>query len=186
MIIGVTGLAASGKDTVAHFFEEKGFTHISLSAILREIAEAEGVPLEVKNLTDFGNSLREEHGHGYLAKKALEKIPENGTISSIRQVGEVDILKENPHFVLVAVEAPVEVRFRRLQERGRTDDVKTLEEFKAVEAKQAHGTGGAMNLQAVMARADYHLDNSGDLENLNKNLDELYAKITEDIKQKGN
>jgi len=184
MIVGVTGLAASGKDTVAQYFDAKGFKHISLSSILRDLAREEGVPIDVKHLTDLGNGLREKYGHGYLAKKALENISGNATISSIRQVGEVEVLKANPDFVLIAVEAPVEIRFKRLQDRGRTDDVKNLEDFKEIEAKQAHGTGGAMNLQAVMEAADYRIDNSGDLNQLNNKLDDLYAKITEDLSQK--
>lgn len=176
MLIGITGTLVSGKDTAAEFFQKKGFQHISLSAILREMVRKQGSDDSVAGLTIFGNQMRKKFGHGFLAKEALKKIKKkNAVISSIRQVGEVKALKSRPDFSLVVVDAPIKIRFARLKSRGRSDDPQTFNEFKDIERKQKTGTKGAMNLEAVFKLADFKVDNSGTEAELNKQLEKILS-----------
>lgn len=178
MIIGIVGSIASGKDTVADYLKEKGFQAISLSDILRGIMKEENIEITTANMTEYGNKLRNEKGNGFLAIKAYEKInQDNAIITSIRQVGEVEFLKSNPKFYLVKLDAPIEKRVDRLVKRGREGDIKNIDELKTIEAKQADGKGGDMNMNKCFAMADYTLINDGTFEDLYKKVDELLEKI---------
>lgn len=176
MIIGITGSLSAGKDTVAQILEENGFRHISLSQILRELVLKKGGELTTENLTKEGNNLRQERGNGYLAKEALKQVREDTAISSIRQPGEVEVLRESGDFFLISVDADPKIRWQRLKERQRPGDPKTIEGMLAIEKKQMKSGGSKdMQLDVVWGMADYHLDNNG-------SLGDLQTKVREIIK----
>lgn len=178
MIIGIVGSIASGKDTVADYLKTKGFKTISLSDILRQVMREEGQEITTANMTEFGNKLRNERGHDFLAGKAIKEInPEDNTvITSIRQVGEVEFLQDQPDFTLVKLDAPIEVRLDRLVKRGRDGDIKNMDELKEIEAKQANGTGGGMNMNKCFEMADEEIINDGTFEELHAKIDELISE----------
>jgi len=178
MIIGIVGSIASGKDTVADYLKEKGFQAVSLSDMLREIMKQENIEITIPNMTEYGNKLRNSKGNGFLAQKAYESINKDKAIlTSIRQVGEVEFLKSKPDFYLIKLDAPIEDRLKRLVKRDRDGDVKNLEELKVIEAKQADGKGGDMNMNKCFEMADYTIINDGNFEDLYKKVDELIAKL---------
>ena len=178
MIIGVVGSIASGKDTVADYLEKKGFFSVSQSDILRKIMKAEGMDISVPNMTEFGNKLRRTKGHSILAEKAFELIKEkDAVVTSIRQVGEIRYWREKPGFFLIRVDAPIKLRLKRLLERKRPGDIGSLLELKEIEAKQADGKNGGMNMNACYKMADYEVINDGTLEDLYKEVDNVIARI---------
>jgi len=178
MIIGIVGSIASGKDTVADYLSTKGFFAISQSDILREIMKKDGLDISVPNMTNYGNKLREEKGYGILARLAYEKIKgQDAVVTSIRQVGEIEFFKTKKDFHLIRVDAPIEIRLKRLLDRKRAGDIKNLRELKEIEAKQADGKGGGMNMNACYALADYKIINDGSLEHLHKEIDNVIARI---------
>lgn len=178
MIIGVVGSIASGKDTMADYLKTKGFKTVSLSDEIRELMRAEGIETTVPNMTEYGNNLRVAKGHGFLAKKAIERIKnEDAIITSIRQVGEIETLKENPDFALVKLDAPIEMRLDRLLKRKREGDVESLNELKAIEAKQADGKNGAMNMNRCFEMADAEIINDGTVEELYQEVDKMIEKL---------
>jgi dephospho-CoA kinase len=59
----------------------------------------------------------------------LQKNKEFIIIDGIRNPGEVEFLKKVSDFYLIAVDAPIEIRFERLKKRGGPKDVQTMEEF---------------------------------------------------------
>src|SRR3954467_3895344 len=95
MIVGVTGFFCAGKDTMADMLRAKGFTHISLSDIIRDELAARKLAVTVPNLTELGNELRREHGPGALAERALKRVDfgRNWVITSIRHPAEVAALR---------------------------------------------------------------------------------------------
>ncbi|HLD37254.1 MAG TPA: AAA family ATPase [Candidatus Nanoarchaeia archaeon] len=148
MIIGLTGTKASGKGVVADILKERGFAYYSLSDIVREEAVIRGLSnYTIAQLQDIGNELRENHGNGVLAKRVLEKIEKerdagkqetkNYVIDGIRNPGEIDELKKSGghEFILVAVDAPQEARFKRLLERARGSDPEDWQGFLEMERR---------------------------------------------------
>ncbi|HLA38412.1 MAG TPA: AAA family ATPase, partial [Candidatus Glassbacteria bacterium] len=129
MLIGLTAKNAAGKDEVASCLVERhGFSYFSLSDLLREELKKQGCEITRENLTETGNRLRLRHGSGVLARRALEALAraERAVVVSIRNPGEVQVLRGRDDFVLVGVDAPVEVRFEWARRRGRSDDASTL------------------------------------------------------------
>lgn len=175
MILGITGKYCSGKDTAAALLMEKGFFHISLSDIIREEAAKRNILTTRENLIFLGNELRKNFGAGILAQRALEKIGENGVITSIRNPGEVDVLRTRKDFVLISIDAPELVRWKRMQERpDRPDNLKTLEEFRHREMVESTSTNPAhIRLNAVMGMADVVICNDGSLGELKKKMYEI-------------
>ena len=177
LIIGLTGTLSAGKDTIADYLINKGLSHHSLSEALRQVMKKEGIPIKQPELTNFGNKLREERGHGYLVEQIKSQLSNQAVVSSIRQPGEIQALKALGGFYLIFIDAPVEERFKRLEARGRDDDPKTLEEFKKIEKIQMTGSGGGSNLQKCREMSDFRINNSGTLEELYRQIEDILTKI---------
>ena len=182
-IIGLTGRNASGKGTVASLLSKRSFSYHSLSDTLRIKLEEEGIEESRDNLISIGNRLREEGGPGVLADMMREKIvtPSNHVVDSIRNPSEVYSLRkeyDNHHFCLVTVDAKPEVRFERLNERNRKGDSSSWEQFLEQEKlEESSDNPNKQQLLDTINEADYILDNSGNLEDLEKNLQEILDNL---------
>lgn len=186
MLIGLTGRIASGKGEVAKYFVDKGFIYISLSDSVRKEAEKMGIDFSTeigrKNLQDLGNSLRRQKGTGIWARKILEEInlSKNYIIDGIRNPAEINELMSVENFYLISVNAPFDIRWKRVLQRAKASDPKTKEEFKKADDRD-FGIGEPVSGQQVgtcMAMANFKLENNG---SLNELYDEL-EKICEEIK----
>ena len=167
MIIGLTGSLAAGKGVVSDFLKEKGFVYLSLSDELREIARQRKIELTRENLQNLGNQMREENGSGVLAKLVSDKIKNqkytNAIVDGIRNPAEISELRKLKNFFLVCVDAPQEIRFKRMQERNRESDPKIWEDFLKVDARDK-GEGESESGQGAgkcMEQADFNLINDG-------------------------
>ena len=164
MRIGITGPSAAGKDTLAEYLVSKGFEHFSLSDIIREELRERGLEIDRDNLYNVGNELREKEGAGFLAARALAKMEKGGNyaITSIRNPREVETLAAGGDFILISVNAPLEVRFKRVSERKRDKYESSIEEFKRNEAREMEsGIALGQNVKGCMEMADYEIVNNG-------------------------
>lgn len=184
MIIGVTGTSGSGKDSVAEYLKSKGFNYHSLSDILRTECEKQGLEITRDNLIATGNKLRQLYGYGILAEKIIQEIKneEKSLVVSIRHPKEVEALKKEKDFVLIAVNAPLELRFERISKRkkGMEDDVDFLK-FKEQDEKERSGSDNTQQINAVMSEANFLIVNDGTLEELYKKVDSIYGKTEKKI-----
>jgi len=183
MIIGLTGTFAAGKDTVAEHLITKGFEHYSCGDQIREIAEERGITQSRDILRELGNELRDQEGSDYLAKRIIEQKAKTDkvVISGIRQPGEIKYLRSLGNFFLIAVDAPVEVRFERMKERGRIGDPRTLEEMVEKERQEMESAGpNAQRIHECMLMADALVINDGDIENLDQKIDEILKKFAKE------
>lgn len=181
MIIGVTGFFCSGKDTMARYLIDRGFSHVSLSDILREELRARHLEVTIPSLTEVGNELRRTEGPGVLAGRALDRMDQtrNWVVTSIRHPAEVRDLRKRPDFVMVFVEADQAVRFERSRQRARPGDPETLEAFIAEEGRQmeaAGGDGAAQQLEACRQLADEHISNQDTIEQFRQRITEFTAR----------
>ncbi len=175
MLIGLTSRNAAGKDKVAHYLvEHHEFGYFSLSDILREELKKKGLPITRENLIAEGNAQRQAKGAGVLAERALAELEgvKAGVVVSIRNPGEVSTLRKRDDFILVAVDAPVQLRYERAKARSRSDDAKTLEEFIRDEQAELAGNENEQQLERIFRMCDWVIVNDGTLE-------ELYAKVEE-------
>lgn len=179
LIIGLTGTFSSGKDTVANYLQKKGFFHLSLSDLIREECQKIGRYHSRDDLIEMGNKLRKKYGPGILAKMALRKTKEKEkiVISSIRNPYEVKELKKEGNFFLLALDAPIEIRYQRAKKRGKIDDTVSFEKFKAQEESEKKGNRFQQQLDKVISLADFKIINDKTLKDLYKKVDEILEKI---------
>ena len=172
-LIGLTGTNGSGKGEAVQFFRDRGFASFSLSDLIREALEEEGLDLTRDNLIKKGNELREAKGADILARKILQRITGDAVIDSIRNPEEVHRLKEENHFILLAIDAPVELRYLRAKNRRRDESATSLQEFIDKEAEEKTQKASGQQLQVCMDMADFLVTNEGTLEDFYKKLEKF-------------
>lgn len=181
MIVGLTGKNASGKGEAAQFLKMHGFTYYSLSDEIREEAKERGIKPGRENLIRLGTELRQMNGPTFLAARVNEKILKypgrNYIVDSIRNPAEVEELRKNADFVLIAVDAPMNVRFDRSARRGRPGDAKTLDEFDSLEEKENLKNPSGQQLDKCIEMADFYISNDGTIKEFHKCLLDLMEHL---------
>lgn len=178
IILGLTGLAASGKDRTAEYMVKKyqagryGFSG-SLRVAMRALHIAESRP----NLAKFSLILRQNFGEDLLAKAMAEDIKKDTNeyivIDGIRREADIFYLTKIKGFHLVSIDADIKIRYERLIKRNQnSDDNKTYEEFVIDHSRETE-----MSIPPIMAIAEFHIDNNGNEETLEKQIDEIIEKI---------
>ena len=170
-LIGLTGTNGSGKGEAARYFQENGFEYFSLSDVIREELKKEGRPLTRNNLIQKGNLMRENLGPDVLACRIMSHVRSDAVIDSIRNLKEVDYLRRRPGFILLALDAPAEIRFERVQKRGRAESAATLGEFIRKEQEEMTENETGQQLALCISAADYRIINDGSMKNLHKKLE---------------
>ena len=175
--LGLTGPNASGKGEVASYLQEVGFSSHSLSDRVREEATQQGLDHSRTSLIQVGNWLRERFGPGVLAERALPLLSGSSVVDSIRNPGEIVVLRRLPYFRLLGVDAPLEIRFERSRRRGRAGDGATLEEFRKKEDLEQAEKGSGQQLRVCLSLADVVICNDGTIEELRALAREALATL---------
>ncbi len=160
-LIGLTGTNGAGKGEVAAYLMKKGYSYFSLSDEIRADLRKKGKPLTRNHLIAMGNALRLRFGADILARRVMRKVKGKAVIDSIRNLREVAYFRRQKNFILVAVDAPVELRYKRVRRRGRAESASSLEEFMAKEKEEMTGRPSEQQLRRVMAKADVMIINDG-------------------------
>ena len=180
MLIGITGRNAAGKTTIVELLMERGWAGCSCSDAIRSWLRDTGKEINRENLTQGGRTLRSEGGPGVLAERLLTQIdPAVPTvIDSIRTPDEVKALRVRNDFQLVEVVASKNLRWERMQARGRVGDPTDYAGFLAQEEAEAVAENSAgQALDATAALADLLLVNSSGLDDLKKAIDVLIESL---------
>jgi len=181
MIIGLTGKNASGKGEVANYLKTKGFVYYSLSDVIREEATKRKLEHSRDNLINLGNELRTKFGPNYLVQQINNKIKQNKNknfvVDSIRSPFEAKELMKNKDFILVGVDAQIETRFKRLLERNRLGDAKTLQDFKAQEERENLKNNTNQQMDKTFGMVKKVIVNDSTLNKLHKKIDDLLKTL---------
>ena len=175
-IIGLTGRNAAGKGTVASFLKKSSFVYHSLSDTLRKELKRRNLEESRENLIQTGNDLREQGGPGVLADLMIDSLlsSENHIVDSIRNPFEVKSLRRvypSHKFVLISVDASPEIRYERLRSRNRLGDSSSWEIFLEQEKlEESNRDPNKQQLLATMGEADFNVDNSGSIEELENQI----------------
>jgi dephospho-CoA kinase len=140
MIIGVCGRIGAGKETLTSFLRDRGFVYFVTSDLLNEELKKQGKEITRTNQQDLADALRAKHGVGAVMKLMLEKANLDSSkhyiFDSLRNAGEADFLRQNvKNFLLIGVDAPREVRFKRILSRNKPSDPKIWEDFVKVDER---------------------------------------------------
>lgn len=181
MIFGITGTNGGGKGTVVDYLrDEKGFTHYSVRDLIIEEVKKRGLPLDRVQIGDTGTALRREQEPAYFVNTFMERAKNAGqtnvVIESIRTVTEARRIQELGGKI-IAIDAPVDIRYARITERGSTTDHVTFEQFREQEDREYTAKDDSdptqMSVLKVMDIADYVLVNEGSLEEIHEKIEEI-------------
>ena len=193
LLVGLTGGIGSGKSTVARLLEARGAVIVDADAVARAVVEP-GTPALAKLVERFGDDVLAADGsldrqaladkafvdaesrtaleditHPAINEEFLRRITEAPSDAVV--VCDVPLLAESAqarsrgYEVVIVVEAPLDVRLDRLEDRGVPRD--DAERRIAAQASDEERRELATHL----------IDNSGDLAALEPQIDELWADL---------
>lgn len=173
MIIGITGTNGSGKGELAQYLVSQDFVHLSVRSFLEQEMHRRGLPSDRDNMRLVANALRQEHGPAYIISELLREAhyaSRDTVIESIRCPAEAELFQSSGLYLL-AVDAPVEVRYARIRARGSTADFVSREKFDAQELAESSGVEvWDLHLPKCVAMAQYTFHNVGTVEDLQKDV----------------
>lgn len=172
-LIGLTGTNGAGKGEIAACLKSKGYACYSLSDEIREELARRDREATRDNMIKLGNELRQTFGTDILARRVMAKVRGKAVIDSIRNVQEVAFFRKQKGFILLAVDAPIALRYDRVRMRGRDESALTLAEFEAKEREEMSESPNGQQLRRCLDLADITIGNDGTLEDLRRKLEEL-------------
>lgn len=179
IIIGFSGLMASGKDAAKKYLEEKYQAEsFRFSSIMRDVLKRINIEMSRPNLSAVSLCLRQTFGEDLFAKvianDANNANSEIVVVDGVRRLADIAHLSKLSGFHLIAIEAKPEIRHERLVKRGENvgESEKTFAQFIA-----DHQTETELTIPEVMSHADFIINNDGSFEDLYKQIDELVEKI---------
>ena len=189
ILVGLTGGIGSGKSTISSLLEGKGAIIIDADAIVREV-QLPGSPVLTELAEKFGSNVLAPDGsldrqavanivftdpdalkalnaivHPAVGKEMNRRMIEQRTTDHV-VVLDIPLLTENPREGLqgkIVVDVPVEVQVERLVKFRGFDEA----DARARISRQA-------TREQRLATADFVVDNSGDLADLQPQIDKLW------------
>ncbi len=179
-IIGLVGRKGCGKGAVTKILAEKyGAKTFRFSAALADVLRRLGIEETNENMVRLSVILRKEFDEDVLKRAVMKDVEKTDgdliVLDGLRRVQDLEMFEALGRFVIVSVEAPLETRYERIHGRREksNDATITFEEFKRLQADAPT----EITIPDVEARATYHIDNSGTLEELEAKIQELMKKI---------
>jgi dephospho-CoA kinase len=83
----------------------------------------------------------------------------------------VAYFRSQESFILLAIDAPVDIRYKRVKQRGRDESASSLQEFIAKEEEEMKISVKGQQLDSCMRMADDRVTNEGSLEEFFKKLE---------------
>ncbi len=175
ILIGLLGTIGAGKTTVSDCLVKKGFYRVIMGDLVREKATQNGLKLTRENLGKTQEEYRDKYGPDYFIKEAIKRLKDSKKakllVDGIRLPIDADRAKFEGAKLILA-DAPAEIRFERLKQRKREDDAQTIDKF----MEQEKAEWKRFDFEKTLEYIDYTLNNSG-------NLEELYTQINDILRE---
>lgn len=182
LILGFTGKLASGKAVCQNYLNDKyNSDSFRFSTALRDVLDRLYIPISRTNLQDLSLALRHTFGSNILAEVISEDAKNSQkdivVIDGIRRLDDISKLKNLPGFKLISIDANPQLRYERMKKRNENkgDSEKSYAQFEEDGQREAE-----LQIPEVMAQADFHLDNNGDLKQLYQGIDRIIEGLNKD------
>jgi dephospho-CoA kinase len=178
--IVLTGLARTGKDTVANIIVENfGFKKIVFSDQIIEEIKKKNLPVTKMNQSIIGDELRQKHGMNAIAKLAWEKAKgfERIVFVGARSVEEISFLKEKIENVfLVNVSSSLKNRVERASSNGSKIESEKILKLRDERDIKKKGLGKVLKLR------DFEIKNNSNISDLKEKTIKIVEKILKKTK----
>ncbi|MFB6310941.1 MAG: AAA family ATPase [Salinirussus sp.] len=178
-VIGIVGLAGSGKSEAAAVARDLGVPVVTMGDVIRSACRERGLDPATHH-GEVAKALRDEGGPAAIAERSIPEIEAALTdadtvlVDGIRSDVEVEAFEERfgEDFLLVAVDAPFEMRAERLDLRGRDADVEDGGE--SLEDRDERELGFGMG--RAIADADVTIENADSLDVFHRRIERLLTE----------
>ena len=175
-VVAVCGMPGSGKGEFAAVLELQGVPVLSMGDMVRAEVNRQNLVESPGIFGEIAAQLRAEHGEDVLAVRladAVDELLESHPIvliEGMRGTAERIVFSQrwSEAFASVAVEASPDVRFTRIQNRGRSEDGDRA----SFEVRDTREIG--WGLDQIILEADHHIDNNLDLATFQENCQTWY------------
>jgi len=175
-VVAVCGMPGSGKGEFAAVLELQGVPVLSMGDMVRAEVKRQNLAESPGIFGEIAAQLRAEHGEDVLAVRladAVDELLESHPIvliEGMRGTAERIVFSQrwSEAFASVAVEASPDVRFSRIQNRGRSEDGDRA----SFEVRDSREIG--WGLDQIILEADHHIDNNLDLATFQENCQTWY------------
>jgi dephospho-CoA kinase len=164
-IIAFVGMPASGKSEAARIGAEMGIPVINMGDVIRREVLRRGLEPNDSNTGMVATELRKCEGMDAVAIRCVSQIREKGSelviVDGVRGIAEVECFRREfgEGFVLISIYAPIEIRFSRVQRRGRSDDMNNIEGLRRRDERElSWGMGEAIEASNVQIENNFTLE----------------------------
>ncbi|MGE5457199.1 MAG: dephospho-CoA kinase [Methanococcaceae archaeon] len=164
-IIAFVGMPASGKSEAARIAAEMGIPVIIMGDVIRREVLRRGLEPNDSNTGMVATELRKCEGMDAVAIRCVSQIRETGSelvvVDGVRGIAEVECFRREfgEGFVLISIYAPIEIRFSRVQKRGRSDDMNSIEGLRRRDERElGWGMGEAIEASNVEIENNFTLE----------------------------
>ncbi len=173
-IIAFVGMPASGKSEAARIAAEMGIPVINMGDVIRKEVLIRGLEPNDSNTGMVATQLRKCEGMDAVAIRCISQIKEASSdlvvVDGVRGIAEVECFRREfgEGFILISIYAPIEIRFARIQKRGRSDDMNSIEGLRQRDERElSWGMGDAIEASNV------EIENNFTLETFKKDIIEV-------------
>ena len=178
-IIAFVGMPASGKSEASRIAAEMGIPVIIMGDVIRKEVLKRGLEPNDSNTGMVATDLRKCEGMDAVSRRCVFQIRETGSelvvVDGVRGIAEVECFRQEfgKGFNLISIYAPIEIRFSRVQKRGRSDDMNSIEGLRNRDERElSWGMGEAIEASNV------EIENNSTLEAFRKDVVEVLGNYS--------
>jgi len=183
-IIAFVGLPLSGKSTAAKVAEEMEIPVVVMGDVIREEVRKRGLELTDGNAGKIASELRQKEGMDAIAKRCIPRIWDAAkksrivVVDGIRGIAEVECFKQEfgDDFILIHIDSPIELRFKRALERKRSDDITSIEELRRRDEREL-----SWNMGKAIEVANFTIENTSGLEDFVEKIKDILSKFAKQV-----
>jgi dephospho-CoA kinase len=177
-VLAICGLPGAGKSTAIDAIRNLGSV-ITMGDVIRNEAKKRNLEPTSENLGNIAKDLRLKYGPNIIAEKCVELINKQENeiifIDGLRSMAEIKVFRKYWKFPIIVIVLDENNRFKRLFERARSDDPKTLADLKNRDIREIE-----FGLNEVLNNADYTIKNDSTKENLKERIRKLVLELIDD------
>ena len=174
-VLAICGLPGAGKSTAIDAIRNLGSV-IIMGDIIRNEAKKRKLEPTSENLGKIAKEFRLKYGSNIIAEKCVDLINKQYNniifIDGLRSMAEVKVFRKYWKFPIIAIVLEEKRRFKRLFERARSDDPKSIDDLKDRDKREIE-----FGLEEVLNNADYTIKNDSTKEDLKERIRKLVLDL---------